>query len=168
MKTIRISVLLFSILLAFACNNKQSDKTKEDESVVKKLLTGKSIFKKQEKAELNKYKSCESIVKEILTTSPRYCQLTKGLNKAVVKNGGQSFGITLEGSPNPLHDKAWGYSETYDFTIYENYMDRQLKTARFSFNPNNKQLYEYDAVNDQLKPIKFDRKLLLKYEALCR
>jgi len=74
----------------------------------------------------------------------------------------------MEGSPNPRQDKTWSYSKTYDFTLYEMYPDRQLNTARFSFNPEDKLLYEYDEVHDQLKPIAFDRELLKKYEALCK
>ena len=151
---------------AFCGNNPQSKKAAQDTSAVKKPISVNPQSK--EKAERKELNPCEDLVKEILTTSPRDKQLTKGLNKAVVKNGGLSFGITLEGSPNPTQDKAWSYSKTYDFTVYEMYTDRQLNIARFSFNPKNKQLYEYDEVHDQLKPIEFDRKLLLKYEALCK
>ena len=192
MRTIRITVILFLVLAAFACNNQQSKKAKGDASATKKLTSEKSIIKKIDKTDekpiskridkidekpviknTNKLvqkelKPCENLVADILTTSPRYRQLTKGLNNAVVKNGGLPFGISLEGSPNPRQDKAWSYSKTYDFTVYEMYTDRQLNTARFSFDPSNKQLYEYDAVNDKLKPIEFDRNLLLKFEALCK
>jgi hypothetical protein len=166
--TIRITVIVFSILAAFACNNQQSKQAEDNASAVRKLPSEKPIIKKPDKTEQKELKPCEYLVTEIVTTSPRYKQLTKGLYKAVVKNGGLSFGISLEGSPNPRQDKAWSYSKTYDFTVYETYSDRQLNTARFSFNPNNKQLYEYDAANDQLKPIAFDKNLLLKYDALCK
>jgi hypothetical protein len=168
MKTIRITIIAFSVMAAFACNNQQSKRAEVDSTAVRKPPSEKSIIKKTDKAEHKELKLCDSIVTEILTTSPRYNKLTKGLYKAVVKNGGLSFGISLEGSPNPRQDKSWSYSKTYDFTLYEMYTDRKLNTARFSFNPNNKQLYEYDAVHDQLKPIEFDRNLLLKYDALCK
>jgi hypothetical protein len=164
MKTIRITVIVFSILAAFTCHNQQSKKAEVDASAVRKLKSEKSIIKKIDKTEQKELEPCEYLVKEILTTSPRYRQLTKGLYKAVVKNGGLSFGISLEGSPNPKQDKAWSYSKTYDFTVYEMYTDRALNTARFSFNPNNKQLYEYDEAHNKLKPIEFDTNLLLKYE----
>jgi hypothetical protein len=59
-------------------------------------------------------------------------------------------------------------SQTYEFTVYEVYTDRELNTARFSFNPNSRQLYEYDEIRNLLKPIEFDRKLLKKYDALCK
>jgi hypothetical protein len=168
MKTYRITIIVFSMLAAFACNNQQSKKAEGDASAVRKLTSEKSIIKKIDKTEQKDFKPCECLVTEILTTSPRYRQLTKGLNKAVVKNGGVSFGISLEGSPNPRQDKAWSYSKNYDFTVYEMYTERQLNTARFSFNPNNKQLYEHDAVHDKLIPIEFDRNLLVKYKALCK
>jgi hypothetical protein len=168
MKNIGITLTVFFILVAFACNNRQSKKAENKGSADRKLPSEKSISKKTDTIEQTELNSCECMVKEILITSPRYKRLTKGLKKAVVKNGGLSFGISLEGSPNPRQDKTWSYSKTYDFTVYEMYTDRQLNTARFSFNPTDKQLYEYDAAHDRLKPIEFDRNLLLKYEALCK
>jgi hypothetical protein len=168
MKTISTTVFVFSILTAFACNRQQTKKSEVDTTAVSKPTFEKSIIKKTNKTELKDFRPCKYLVTEILTTSPRYKQLTKGLGKAVVKNGGLSFGISLEGSPNPVQDKAGSYSKTYDFTLYEMYTDRKLNTARFSFNPNNKLLYEYDAVLDQLKPIEFDKSLLVKYEAHCK
>jgi len=111
--------------------------------------------------------ACEKFIVEILKTTSRYKQITKGLNKAVVKNGGQFFGVRLEGSPDPKRNTTCGYSKTFDFIIYEMYPDRQLNTARFSFDPNKKQLYEYDINNDKLKLLEFDAKLLPKYDSLC-
>jgi hypothetical protein len=168
MKTIRITVIVFSLLAVFACKNQQSKKAEVDSSTLRKPASEKSISKKMNKVDQNELTSCDSIVTVILTTSPRYKKFTKGLYKAVIKNGGLSFGIRLEGSPNPKQEKSWSYSNTYDFTLYEMYTDRKLNTARFSFNPNNKQLYEYDEVHDQFKPIEFDRNLLLKYDTLCK
>ncbi len=168
MQTIKMTLIVFFTLAAFACNNQQSKKPEVGASAVRISSSKKSNIKKINKTEQKELKPCECLAKEILTTSPRYKQLTEGLYKAVIKNGGQFFGISLEGSPNPRQDKAWSYSKTYNFTVYEMYTDRQLNTARFSFNPNKKQLYEYDAVHDQLKPIEFDRNLLLKFETLCK
>jgi hypothetical protein len=180
MKTGKIIIFVFSMLTAFACNTQQSkrvnDKTSSiknpasEKSTIKKIdnINEKSTNKSIEISEPNELKSCESLVKLILTTSPRYIQLTKGINEKVMKNGGLSYGISLEGSPNPRKDKAWRYSKTYDFTVYEMYIDRQLNTARFIFDPNNKKLYEYDAVQDQLKLIEFDTNLLLKLETFCK
>jgi len=159
---------VFSILAAIACNNQQSKKADDSGSLVSKPTSEKPIQKKIVKSKQKDSTPCENLVKEILITSARYKQLTKGLDKAVVKNGGLYFGIRLEGSPNPGHGKAWSYSKTYDFTIYEMYTDRQLNTARFSFSPDNKQLYEHDEVQDKLIPMEFDRNLLVKYETLCK
>ena len=143
MKILKITALIFSILVVFACNSKESKRNKA-------------------KPKLN---TRESVVEEILKTSPRYKQLTEGLYEVVIKNGGTSIGINLEGSPNPNLVKTVTYSKTYDFTLYEMYTERRMNTSRFSFNPENKQLYEYDAVNEELNPIDFDKNLLIKFES---
>ncbi|RPH31866.1 MAG: hypothetical protein EHM93_11810 [Bacteroidales bacterium] len=140
MKKFTLTALIFSILIVFACNSKDS---------------------KKNKFRLNR----ESIIQEIITTSPRYKELTKGLYDVVIKNGGSSIGISLEGSPDAKKDKVISYSKTYDFTLYEMYTERKMNTTRFSFSPEKKQLYEYDAVNDTLKPIDFDKNLLIKFES---
>ena len=167
-RTTAVVLIVFIILAVFACNNKQSKKVENEVLKVKKPTTEKSIAGKTDKTGYIVLKSYDSLVTEILTTSPRYKQLTKGLNKAVVKNGGQFFEFNLERSPNPNQYKLWSYSRTYDFLVYEMYTDRQLNIARFSFDPDNKQLYEYDAVMDQQIPIVFDRSLLSKFEALYK
>jgi hypothetical protein len=113
-------------------------------------------------------KSCIDVVTEILLTSPTYLEKTKGLNNAVVKNGGTSFGITLEGSPNPEKEDAQEYSKTYDFNLHETYPDHMPVIERFSFNPEDKQLYLINPVEDKLTPINFDRRLLLKFNELCK
>ena len=113
-------------------------------------------------------KSCIDVVTEILLTSPTYLEKTKGLNNAVVKNGGTSFGITLEGSPNPEKEDAQEYSKTYDFNLHETYPDHMPVIERFSFNPEDKQLYLINPVEDKLTPINFDRRLLLKFDVLCK
>ncbi len=188
MKTFKLLIILLSLLTIFACKQQQSKKAENKPSAIIKQTTEKNIdksdlktdvrkadnplehaiIKKVDISEQLKLKQCESLIKEILTTSPRYRELTKGLDKAVVKNGGQFFGVSLEGSPNPGIDMAWSYSKTYDFTVYEMYSDRQLNTARFTFDPGKRELYEYDALHDQLKQIDFDKKLLLKYDTICK
>jgi hypothetical protein len=164
MKPIILAAVAISIFVAFACNNQNNKKENREDTISRKH--NKLIISNYGKAEQFNKNTREKIIKEIVTTSPRFKQLTKGLNDAVVKNGGQFFGISLEGSPNPKTDRIWSYSKTYDFTLYEMYEERQLNTARFSFDPVNKQLYEYDAVKDKLMKIDFDRSLLLEYNAL--
>lgn len=168
MKTIKIISVLFSIIVAFACNNQQSEKVENNDTAFQRPLVDEPVKVKLDTTEQKIKKSCEEIVSEIVKTSPRYKLITKGLKSAVVKNGGQTFGISLEGSPNPSKDKAWGYSKTYDFVVYEVYTDRQLNIARFSFAPQNKQLFEYDVVLDRLKPIEFNNELLAEFEAFCK
>lgn len=168
MKILIIGLFAFAVLLASACNNHQGKRTEVDSTFVKDLTYEKPGFKGTYKTAQVEPDLCDSIATEILTTSPRYKELTKGLNKAIVKNGGLSFGFRLERSPNNKQDSSLSYSKTYDFAFYEVYTDRELNTARFSFNPNSKQLYEYDEVNNQLEPIEFDRDLLAEYDTLCR
>lgn len=111
--------------------------------------------------------SCGTIVLEILLTSPRYLQLTDGLYEAVVKNGGTSFGINYEGSPDPEADSAMSYSETYDYSVHETYPDHNPVRARFTFDTRQRQLYEHDAVEDTLIPVSFNRQLLGRLDSFC-
>lgn len=129
-------------------------------------ITDRNITKvgAKEKTEL---KTCKDIAMEIMRTSPAYRKITRGLYEAVVRNGGTSISILTEGSPNPEMDGAMGYSDTYDFSVHETYSDRMPVVARFSFNPADRQLYEYNVVEDKLYPIDFDRKLLLKFNEIC-
>ncbi|RLJ72130.1 hypothetical protein [Pedobacter alluvionis] len=100
---------------------------------------------------------------KIVETSPRCKQLTKGLYERIVKNGGTSYGIMLESSPNPKTDPSQEYSKTYNFNLHESYSDRMPVIARFVFDPKKQQLYEDDVVNAQLVAIPFDKKLLLLF-----
>ncbi|RBQ04554.1 hypothetical protein [Pedobacter miscanthi] len=116
----------------------------------------------QSKAQVKEsYKA--QIAYKIVETSPRCKQLTKGLYERIVKNGGTSYGIMLESSPNPKTDPSNGYSKTYDFNLHESYADRMPVIARFVFDPKKQQLYEDDVVNAQLVVIPFDKKLLLLF-----
>jgi len=168
MKTAKISILVLLLLTLLACNRHPRKNVNEDNPLLKEQPTKESIDKKKTKNEVQRIKACDSLVTNILITSSRYKQLTKGLNKAIIKNGGQSFGVRLEGSPNPIKNQSWGYSKTYDFTVYEIYTDRQLNIARFSFDPKSNLLYEYDTDLDQLKPIEFDRNLLSDLEKISK
>jgi len=168
MKTIRIAIIVLATWLAFACNNQQSNEAEGKATDIKESPQEKPTVKTVEIAKVKDQKLCESMVREILITSPRYKQLTKGLYHAVVKNGGQSFGLSLESSPNPKQDNAYSYSKTYNYRVFETYPDRQLNTVRFSFNPSSNKLSEYDEVHNQLKAIMYDTVLLVKYNALCK
>ena len=131
------------------------------------VQTDKSRTNQGEAKENREVKTCVDVVMEILETSPTFLKETKGLDEAIVKNGGTSFGITIEGSPNPQNDGALDYSKTYDFNLHETYSDHMPVIARFTFNPTDKQLYEYDVAEDKLNPIEFNRDLLLKFNELC-
>jgi hypothetical protein len=131
-------------------------------------VTDKNRLLKGTVKEKNATKTCIDVVTQILLTSPTYLERTKCLNNAVVKNGGTSIGITLEGSPHPDKDDAQEYSKTYDFNLHETFSERMTVIERFSFNPEDKQLYMINAIEDILNPIDFDRSLLLKFDVLCK
>ena len=124
------------------------------------FILGSSIY--ESKAQVKEsYKA--QIAYKIVETSPRCKQLTKGLYERIVKNGGTSYGIMLESSPNPKTDPSQEYSKTYNFNLHESYSDRMPVIARFVFDPKKQQLYEDDVVNAQLVAIPFDKKLLLLF-----
>jgi hypothetical protein len=111
--------------------------------------------------------TCTDIVLEILMTSPTFKKITAGLENRIIKNGGTSFGVTLEGSPDPGRSKTQSYSNTYDFNVHESYPDHSPVIARFSFNALEQQLYEYNVVEDNMISIDFDKKLLMKFNQSC-
>ncbi len=152
---------IFTLLIIFmmpACSDQTNTKAGTNKNPAIKELT-------KEKKEL---KTSIDAAIEILTTSQAYLKKTKGLYEAVVKNGGTSFGITVESSPNPKIDGALSYSKTYDFSLHESYSDRMPVIANYTFNPADQQLYEYDAAEDKQNPIDFDKNLLLKFNNLCK
>lgn len=113
-------------------------------------------------------KTCTDLAMDILTTSPDYLEKTRGLYEAVVKNGGTSFGIMVEGTPDPENKDSLAYSATYDFSLHETYPDHNATTARFSFDPAKGKLYEYDMALDSLVPIELDKSSLLHFNEHCK
>lgn len=129
-------------------------------------VTDKNLLLKKHKRK-NAPETCTDIVLEILMTAPSFIKMTTGLKERIVKNGGTSYGIMLEGSPDPEQDEAQTYSKTYDFNLHESYSDHAPVIARFSFNALEKQLYEYNVVEDNLVPIEFNKRLLIKFNQTC-
>lgn len=155
------------ITVFFSCNKKETV-IKETPKIVVDTIVAKDAVKTNEIEKTTDSTACVDVVIEILTTSPAYVKDTKGLYEAVVKNGGTSIGITVEGSPNPKADKALSYSETYDLSLHETYSDRMPTIARYTFDPSKNELYEYDVVEDTLMPIKFNKNLLPKFLKTCK
>jgi len=151
---LNISILCSLVLVAFA-----SCKDNKDEIVI-----SKDVGPGKEK----KPKTCIEMAEEIVVTSPLYRKETDGLSEAVEKNGGSSFGIMIEGSPNPEIDGATNYSATYDFNLHESYPDHTTVIDRFTFDPVKQQLYKYEVANDTLIEIDFDRNLLVQFKQLCK
>jgi len=162
MKNIPFILATLLAISTLSCNFKEAEGKSNTNSPVNTL--GLSEYSE---TPADKSQACKDAVMEILTTSPRFEERTKGLHDAIVKNGGTSFGITLEGSPEAEKD-ALDYSPTYDFSLHETYPDRNVVIARFTFNPAEQQLYEWDAITDKLNPIPFDKTLLEKLKQVCK
>jgi len=162
MKTNRVLAILLTVGFAIACDDQQE----QDLNVIiaNIEITGeKSNLKKNIKAGQNEVYSEEYAVTQILTTSPRFRQLTKGLyNNTSTEQKGLSYGIILEGSPNKKQNTTRSFSRNYDFTVYQLSPVGKLNAGYFSFDPKNKQLYEFNASKGQLNAIEFDRNLLIK------
>ena len=112
--------------------------------------------------------TCIENVYRILESSYRWKKYTKGLYERVKKNGGTSYGTILEGSPNPKRDTALRFSKTFDISLHESYPDHNSTIARFSFNPKNGRLYEYDTMNDTLILLSFEKRLLKGFYHACK
>lgn len=168
-KMIQLFGLLIIIFTA-SCNNSNNNNINSDDTSTKKIMTVESddlTDNNISTREISESNPCLDIAIKILTTSLAYLKKTKGLNEAVVKNGGTSFGITVEGSPNPKEDDALNFSENYDFNLHETYPDHSPVIARFTFNTSENKLYEYDVAENKLVPIEFDSKLLMKFDEIC-
>ncbi len=163
MKTLLFKLQII-LLLGLASCNWQSSKTKT-KNVLNTLDTAdlqKGYVLKSIKGD----KSSINLIKEILVSSPRYQQIIKGLTASIIKNGGDSFGIILQGSPRPYNDHAWVYSRNYELTIYELYPERRLGRAYFVFKPDVKQLYEMDMATQKMVAVDFDRTLLARFDSI--
>jgi hypothetical protein len=157
--------LLSLTIILFSCHKTETSNTKVGTTTKKTI---EDTIKPAQMKQSSDTIACIDVVLEILSTAPSYVEGTKGLYEAVVKNGGTSFGITVEGSPNPERDKAFDYSETYDLSLHETYPDRMPTIARYTFDPSKNELYEYNTAEDTLLPISFNKDLLLKYRKVCK
>ena len=160
------NLLLLALIITFSCHKTETIKTPPKINTEK--TTAKDTIKPVSTKNISDSITCIDVVLEILRTAPSYVEGTKGLYEAVVKNGGTSFGITVEGSPNPKRDNALDYSETYELNLHETYPDRMPTIARYTFDPSKNELYEYDTANDSLMPIAFNKNLILKYNKICK
>ncbi len=164
MKNIPIIGALLLMGIVFSCNSNNAEGNSDtSDSFVNKLGIAAPAAGKSEAEP----PSCTDVVMEILTTSPFFKEKTKGLHEAIVSNGGTSFGIMLEGSPEVGKDDP-DYSPTYDFNLHERYPDRDVVIGRFVFDPAQQQLFERDQITDKLAPIAFDKKLLEKLKQVCQ
>ena len=167
-----LTVLLAFSLILLSC---ESANVKADIEIlpekVEQTPSVDTIIEVQEKDPTivikNGPKTCLELVTLILESSPKFKAKTKGLNKAIIANGGTSYGIMLERSPNPGKEFSLEYSENYDFNLHESYPDRMQVIDRFSYSPSKQLLYYYDVIEDEMISIDFDRSYL-NYSELCR
>jgi len=152
--------LLFIFLIVISCNSQNRQTTRDTTETDSIITTPHS------QAVTLTY--CPELVKEILRSSPRYKQLTKGLPEAVKKNGGTSVDIVLDKSPDYKKDNAMEYSANYEMQLMENYPDRKVNFAHFTYSPDKKELYEYDMVRDQYTTVAFDTFLLKNAAKYCK
>lgn len=163
-----IFTLLISMCFFVSCKeNEQNKNQKKSRELMAINLSKNTISNSNSKTEKDKSK-CTDIVIEILESSQVYKKITKGLTEAIIKNGGTSYGIEVEGSPNFPDDNSMEYNEKYNLNIHETYSDHMPVIAHFTYNPNNGLLYQYDVANDTLISIKFDKGKLIKFNKNCK
>ncbi|AMP99391.1 hypothetical protein AY601_2502 [Pedobacter cryoconitis] len=167
MKIIRFHSLALAGLLFTASCTQQPKKEKFNNDTLVKAEVAQPKTRKLDTVKPVSTKTCSQIAYLILTTSPRYQSLTNGLKERIIKNGGTSFYISYEGSPYSKIDSATNYSETYDYSIHENYPDHAPLIASFTFDPAKKQLFEYNVAQDSLMPAAFDKTLLVDLARAC-
>lgn len=149
------SVLFLLTLSLFACTNNTSDKKEtKEEKTADNPINSKEI-------------SCAAVIIEILESSAVFKEETEGLQEAIVKNGGTSFGIGIDASPYPENDGVDFHSENYELNLHESYADREVVIDRFMFNLGEMQLYQYNVIEDEYIPIDFDTSLTKKFIAVC-
>lgn len=164
--TQKIRIPFFFALLAVAfsfCENNPSPITTR-KSVVIDTIKNKQIAAQIKDKKPVKYSNKADIVEQIVTTSPTFLKMTKGLDEAVVKNGGTSFGLSMESNPNMEMTGTEYNTDTYIFELHETYPDRNVTIARFSFDPKKKQLFRYNGASDTWTAIDFDKKWLIQLD----
>ena len=169
MKIIRFhSLVLAGLLFTVSCTEQPKKDKLHNDTLTKVTVVSPPKTSKLDTVSTVSTKTCSQIAYLILTTSPRYQSLTNGLKERIIKNGGTSFYISYEGSPYSKIDSAENYSKTYDYSIHENYPDHAPLIASFTFDPVQKQLFEYNVAQDSLMPAAFDKTLLVDLAKACK
>ena len=153
---------LFTLVFSFCQNNPNPITTRK--SVVIDTIKNKQIAAQVKDIKPVTYSNKADIVEQIVTTSPTFLKMTTDLAESVVKNGGTSFGISMESSPNMEISGTDDLAQAYIFELHETYPDRNVTIARFSFDPKKKQLFRYNGVNDTWNAIDFDKRWLDKFD----
>lgn len=162
--------ILVLFLGIFSCsqavkNNDEPKRIETSKAITERVKEPKPI---PEIKPIIETKNCVEIIFEIIETSTHFLEKTKGLTDKIIKNGGTSYGLMLEGSPNPIDDDAENESETYDFNLHETYPDHSPIICRYSFNLAKKQLFLYDPAEDEFIEIEFDKKRMKSFNKSCQ
>ena len=177
MKQIIFSLFFF---LMICCNKKTENNIEKTNLKTKNNLKKINLVKTENKIQANKTELngnvgdsknnniCTEIGIEILESSEVYKKLTNNLYQKVIENGGLSFGIIVDSSPNFPHDNSNKFSENYEFSVHETYPERILNIGMFTFDPKNGKLFHYDTKTDELESIEFDKIKLEKFRKKCK
>jgi hypothetical protein len=112
--------------------------------------------------------ACIRAVEDILISSPKFIELTKGLSERVIRNGGSGYFLLLENSENIETNKSLQNSTFLKYSLREDYLERAIPIAWFIFDTNKLILYEEDMETGKLIQISFDKKLLDVYLRQCK
>ena len=149
------------LIMLTSCQNVETHTTKtqasETPEVADSTLEKQVLADEKQALPAKEQDKQADIAEQIVTTSPTFLKMTKGLAQRIVKNGGTSFGISLESSPDEKNN-------SYHFELHESYPDRSVTFARFFFNVEKQELTLYNGVEDVWKPIAFDRKWLSQFK----
>ena len=120
MKSIGKIVCAFLVLIMFSCQNGEANSDKKSElqkiEVVDSTLEKQELVDEKQALPAKKQDKQADIAEQIVTTSPTFLKMTKELAQRIVKNGGTSFGISLESSPDENDN-------SYQFELHESYPD---------------------------------------------
>ena len=159
--------MLFVLLMFFSfCNN--TELKTQIKNISSKDADFIQVALQQNKQRDTSFNICIDAVYKILESSKRWKTLTRGLEKRIQKNGGTSYGTSLDASPQPKKDGALAISDIYEISMHESYPDHISYITKFTFDPQKNQLYEYDVATDSLRPLTFDRNLLQVVHKPCK
>ena len=111
-------------------------------------------------------KSCHQVLKNIITSLKQYQKEVKGLEAAIIKNGGSGIGINIERQIGNKQEKN-SNDPIYVYNIVENYQDHTTAIATYLFNIKTKKLYQKHFILDEVIEIDFNQNYLKDFDLYC-